>query len=173
MSSWTSIHASIEFDIGNAPKWKLYELIYEKMKDENYTLAYNKKLKGKGFELTGSEMNATVTIASLASQTLNPRDRYYHGGSYVVTVTGSLRDRQFEETLAEWDRFARKFANFVLRDCARFDNMNAENDNLLRFARIYSYVVDIAGWSKKDVCYKHYVRTRSMQLPRGEKVREV
>lgn len=173
MSNWTSIHASVEVDIGNAQKWKLFDLICVNMKDENYTLTYDKKLKGSGFEITGSEMNATVTIASLASQTLNPRDRYYLGGCYVITVTGSLRDRLFEETLAEWDRFARKLANFVLRDCARFDTMNAENDNLLRFARIGSYVVDIAGWSKKDRCYKHYVRTRAQQLPRGVEVRKV
>lgn len=173
MSNWTSIHASVVIDLGNATKWDLCSLLHDEIKDENYTMFYDPKLKGKGFEITGSEMNATVTVTSLSEHTLDPRNRYYLGGEYVVTVSGSLRDRLFEETLAEWDRFARRLANFVLRDCARFDNCASDHDSTVRTAGISSFAVDIAGWSKKDRCYKHYVRTRAMQLPRGVEVRKV
>ena len=156
MSNWTSIHATIHADFGNETKYFI-EQFFAEIKDKEYSLGYDPKKKGDGCEITGSEMNAVVTYAPLKYFEMDPRNRYFRDNEWVITVSGNLRDRRFEDTLAEWSRFAWKFGMF-LRKCKNLDG-NANDDNTFREATLGFWSVDITGYSSKKGDFVHYFRS--------------
>lgn len=165
MSKWTHIDATIRIDFGNQTRYWIERFFGEKVKDSEYSLCYDPKKKGDGCEITGSEMNAVVTYSRLREFENDPRNRYFRGNEWVVTVSGDLRDRMFEETLAEWRRFAWKLGMFV-KSCKRLDG-EAEDDNMVNRASIDFWIVDIFGISKdKDGVYKDVWYHRSSSKKR-------
>lgn len=157
MSAWTQIHAHIEVNFGYQTEYWIRRF-FEEMEDESYTLCYDPKLKGEGYEITGSEMNAVVVAEPLRNHVMRYRDRYYHANVWSITVSGSLRDRYFKETLAEWHRFAWKLAWFVTHDCRRCYDHCDGFDNTERWPGILYYNVDITGYGKGEWYHRSSVK---------------
>ena len=169
MSQWTHIDATIRIDFGNQTRYWI-EDFFGNIKDREYSLFYDPKKKGDGCEITGSEMNAVVTYSKLSEFEYDPRNRYLRGNEWVVTVSGSLRDRMFEETLAEWRRFAWKLGMFV-KSCKRLDGPISDDDTV-HYANIDFWAVDIFGISKdKDGVYKDTWYHRSSSKKRKGVIR--
>lgn len=145
MSCWTHIHAGIIVDFGNATKWDIYEF-FRNMKDEKYTLCYDPKMKGNGYEITGSEQNATVVFAKVGDYVLNPQCRFFGGNVWSIHITGSLRDRELHETVAEWNRFAWKLGWFIRR-IRRLSQRPDWNDDWSR-ASVCQYFVEISDYDE-------------------------
>lgn len=170
MSKWTHIDATIRIDFGNQTRYWIERFFGEEVKDSEYSLCYDPKKKGDGCEITGSEMNAVVTYSRLREFENDPRNRYFRGNEWVVTVSGDLRDRMFEETLAEWRRFAWKLGMFV-KSCKLLDGLDSEDDTV-HFAGIDFWTVDIFGISKdKDGVYKDTWYHRSSSKKREGVIR--
>lgn len=145
MSAWTYINAMLDVDFGKQTDFFI-EDFFARMKDENYTLFYDMKKKGEGYEITGSEMNAVVVYAPKRNFTTQFRNRHYFGQEWMISICGSLRDREFEETKKEWDRFLWKLAWFLKHDCSRISR-EYDYDNGVSFPGISYYMVDIRGSS--------------------------
>ena len=145
MSSWTYINATIEVDFGKETDYWIRRF-FDDMKDERYTLFYDRKKKGRGFEVTGSELNAVVVAEPKRNYDTDFRNRHWHGQQWLVSMAGALRDRYFKETLAEWHRFLWKLSWFACHDCARATRANDDFDpGTLVIPRIMYYMVDIRG----------------------------
>ena len=145
MSSWTYINATIDVDFGKTTDFWIRQFFAD-MKDEKYTLFYDIKAKGRGFEITGSEQNAVVVAEPKRNYDTDFRNRYWHGQQWLISIAGSLRDRHFKETVAEWNRFLWKLAWFVRHDCQKltmaYDDFDRSNGV---FPEIEYYMVDIRG----------------------------
>ena len=146
MSSWTYINATIDVDFGKQTDFFIEEYFFSRMKDEKYTLLFDMNEKGHGYEITGSEMNAVVVFAPKRNFTTQFRNRHLFGQEWLISIGGSLRDRYFEETKKEWNRFLWKLAWFLKHDCSQMSR-EYEYDNILHFPRIIYYMVDIRGSS--------------------------
>ena len=145
MSCWTHIHAGIIVDFGNATKWDIYEF-FRNMKDEKYTLCYDQKMKGSGYEITGSEQNATVVFEKIEHYELNPQCRFFSGNVWSIHITGSLRDRELHETVAEWHRFVWKLGWFIRR--IRKMNKHPDWRDDWSEAGVQQYFVEISDYDE-------------------------
>ena len=145
MSMWTKINAHIEVNFGNQTEYWIRQFFTDRMRDDKYMLTYNKKDKGDGFEITGSELNAVIVAEPLRNHVMNGRDRYYHGNVWSITVCGALRDREFRETVEEWQLFSWKLGWFLHHDCERCWDHRDGYDNTVRMPGIIYYNVDITG----------------------------
>ena len=145
MSCWTHIHAGIIVDFGNATRFDIYKF-FSDMKDEQYTMCYDQKKKGSGYEITGSECNATVVFAKIEDYESDYRFKYSHGNTWSIHITGALRDRELHETVAEWHRFAWKLGWFIRRIrkmSKRLDRLNDWSEACVR-----QYFVEISGYDR-------------------------
>ena len=145
MSCWTHIHAGIIVDFGNATRFDIYKF-FSDMKDEQYTMCYDQKKKGSGYEITGSERNATVVFAKIADYEPDYRFRYSHGNAWSIHITGALRDRELHETVAEWHRFAFKLGWFIRK--IRKTNKRPDLNGDWSEAGILDYFVEISGYDR-------------------------
>ena len=145
MSCWTHIHAGIIVNFGNATRYDIHKF-FSDMKDEQYTMCYDQKKKGSGYEITGSERNATVVFAKIEDYESDYRSRYSHGNVWSIHITGDLRDRELHETVAEWHRFAWKLGWFI----RRFRKMSKRLDRLNDWseAGVCQYFVEISGYDR-------------------------
>lgn len=146
MSSWTYINATIDVDFGRQTDFLIEEYFFARMKDENYTLLFDMNKKGNGYEITGSEMNAVVVFAPKRNFTTQFHNRHCFGQEWLISIGGSLRDRYFEETKKEWNRFLWKLAWFIKKDSSRISR-EYDYDNDVSVPRIIYYMVDIRGSS--------------------------
>lgn len=152
MSCWTHIHAMVEVNFGNQDKYRIMRFLAD-CKDKEYSLAFDLKHKGgSGCEVTGSELNATIVAEPLRDHVFELRDRYYVENIWVITITGSLRDRVMSETKKEWDRFLWKLSWFVNKECKILDRWEGY-DNRMPWSKILYYYVDINNG------YKRYTRS--------------
>lgn len=155
MSSWTYINATIDVDFGKQTDHYIRQFFAD-MKDEHYTLCFDMQKKGRGFEVTGSELNAVVVAEPKRNYDTDFRNRYWHGQQWLVSMSGSLRDREFRETVSEWNRFLWKLAWFVHHDCVSATRANADFDfSSCMFPAIRYYMVDIRGCRENE----RYLRT--------------
>ena len=161
MSSWTHIHATINVDFGNMPDYYIYDFFWSKCRDTNYTLYYDKDAKGSGCEITGSELNAVIVAVPDRNFEKNPDNIYFHGQEWTISINGSLRDREFHETLSEWQRFAWKLAWFVHHDAKRMSGFNYKYDNTISFPRITYYNVDITGYGDDEYYHRCSIKRKS------------
>lgn len=153
MSAWTHIHALIVADFGHVDDYCIVHNFIDRIKDENYTLLFDMQKKGRGCEITGSEMNATVTAAPCRNFVTDARDKYYLGQVWSISINGDLRDRHMSETRAEWNRFLFRLGWFLKKDCERLSRAYGEWDSYMRTPSVEYYSVDITDG------YDRYLRT--------------
>ena len=107
-------------------------------------MCYDQKKKGSGYEITGSECNATVVFAKIADHEPDYRFRYSHGNVWSIHITGALRDRELHETVAEWHRFAFKLGWFIRK--IRKTNKRPDLNGDWSEAGILDYFVEISDY---------------------------